>query len=476
MVFARPWALALGAAFAAGVVLLHMLRPHPGPRTPLPTARFLAPDRRTRLRVSRPADALLLATRLAVVGALSLAAAAPSLEARREGGLRLVALDAGRGMGGAWDAALDSARALLAAAPALLVVFDTAAMVAGPDALDSLAAAGPSRVDSDYAAAFRGLRGAARGSRASTFEASILTMPRGSAWGPGLTSTRAAAWPAEARVIDPSGDAAPGREPERGRAPPLGPARVLGAAAADPYLRSALTALGYTPEAGEAGRDAGPLLVGPDAALPTETGEAPVTVLWGDRVGPELDLLWTRPSPAPSPPAAASATLFATAGARPGEYPATIQGAVGRAAGGPAQGAEVWAVDADGRPLGVARRREGGCAAYFAGDLLAPALVGSERYPLLLERALGACALPTARPDALDERLGAGAVGVLSGATGSPPATAASLGLGDRRSLQRPLLAAGLVLGLLETLLATALGRARSSALSATSLGRERAA
>jgi hypothetical protein len=243
MAFARPWVLWLGAGLAVGVVLLHMLRHHPGPRLPLPTARFLVADRRTRLRLFPPSHTALLAARLGALAALALAAASPTLSDRRDGDLLVVALDAGAGMAPAWSAAVDSARAALDAGAARLVVFDSAAVPLEASALDSLRGAGPSGATADYRAAFRGLRDAAGRSRADAFEAVLITTPRAAAWRRGSAPTRDAAWPAPIRVLTP--DRSPAGGPSEGESAGAAPASrdpeggAPGAAAAGPGAAAA---------------------------------------------------------------------------------------------------------------------------------------------------------------------------------------------------------------------------------------------
>ncbi|HSM34971.1 MAG TPA: BatA domain-containing protein, partial [Longimicrobiales bacterium] len=236
MTLARPWLLAVGAALAGVVLLLHMLRRRPGPRAALPTARFLLPDLRTRLRLHLPTHPTLLALRAVVLGVLALTAAAPTLPPARTGALRIVALDVGTGMAPFRAAALDSAAAALAGGDALLVAFDSAAVVLERlDALDSLAGAGPRRAEADYRRAFLGLREAADRSAAESFQAVLITAPREGAWRPGLAPTRYAAWPAPVHVVVPERAAAaePGASAaSSAEAPAGGPTTRLGGATA----------------------------------------------------------------------------------------------------------------------------------------------------------------------------------------------------------------------------------------------------
>ncbi|HUG01070.1 MAG TPA: BatA domain-containing protein, partial [Longimicrobiales bacterium] len=520
MAFARPWVLWLGAGLAVGVVLLHMLRHHPGPRLPLPTARFLVADRRTRLRLFPPSHAALLAARLGALAALALAAASPTLSDRRDGELLVVALDAGAGMAPAWSAAVDSARAALDAGAARLVVFDSAAVPLEASALDSLRGAGPSGATADYRAAFRGLREAAGRSRADAFEAVLITTPRAAAWRRGSAPTRDAAWPAPIRVLTPdrspaggpsegeSGGAAPAlRDPERGApgaaaagpgTPPPGPGtqrppavRVVGAdAARSPYLAAALASLGVerVEPGGAAGGSGAPdpgqaLLVAPGAQVPEPDGTVTEGVIarWGTLDGAASDAFgWlpdarseiaAEPGPVPTPALLVEAAPWTGA-----DGPLVIDGPFAVRAGAPGPGARVWAVTAEGRAAGVALGDGGGCRTYFAGDLLDARLVASPDFPAVVDRLLRGCA-DGAKGDApagaaglraaAGDLLGTGALAFLEGAS-RDAATAESLGLRADRPVGRLLLAAALALLLLEI----ALGARAASASAPPALAR----
>ncbi|GJG86344.1 hypothetical protein tb265_15250 [Gemmatimonadetes bacterium T265] len=114
-----PWGLALGAAVAGVLVLLHAItvgRPRPAW---LPTARF-APDRAPRAarRIARSTDRGLLALRVAAVLLAGLALARPVREPVRRRVARLVLADVSDGATGA--AVRDSVRALVGAGDALV--------------------------------------------------------------------------------------------------------------------------------------------------------------------------------------------------------------------------------------------------------------------------------------------------------------------------------------------------------------------
>lgn len=207
----RPGFFLAGALFALVPPLLHLISRRPPERAPLPTARFLTPDPRTRIRVERrPTDLLLLVLRSLFVLLVGLAFAAPVWAPRRSGTATIVALDRGAAMAPAWREAVDTARAILAAAegPAVLVLFDTAAVRLDPGrataaTLDSLAGAGPGEVGADYAAALRGLRDAALAAvAADSARAWLVTLPRWGAWPRGMAAVREAAWPGALALVE----------------------------------------------------------------------------------------------------------------------------------------------------------------------------------------------------------------------------------------------------------------------------------
>ena len=94
--FARPAFLVAGALAALVPPVLHLIARRPPERAPLPTARFLRPDARTRVRVQRrPTDLLLLLLRSAFLLLLGAALAGPSWVPARAGTLEVVLLDRG---------------------------------------------------------------------------------------------------------------------------------------------------------------------------------------------------------------------------------------------------------------------------------------------------------------------------------------------------------------------------------------------
>ena len=141
MSFLAPWALVIGVASAAGLVLLHLVSRQRPAAYLLPTARFI-PDQRTLVRrlATRPRDRVLLALRVLIVLSAAAAFARPVLAPARAPRARIVLLDRS---GAVADpaAALARLRALADdGIPTRLVLFDSAAVLASDAmvALDSL--------------------------------------------------------------------------------------------------------------------------------------------------------------------------------------------------------------------------------------------------------------------------------------------------------------------------------------------------
>ncbi|HEX7238967.1 MAG TPA: BatA domain-containing protein, partial [Longimicrobiaceae bacterium] len=191
---ARPGLLVAGLLASLVPLALHLIARRPPERAALPTARFLAPDPRTSVRVRRrPTDPLLLALRILLLALLGAAAAGPAWIPRQVGTAELVLLDRGAGMRGEpWRAAVDAARRALldpeAGTRGELVLFDTAAVPVArgrlsPALFDSLAGAGPGSAPSRYAAALRVVPSAARGLRgADSVRVTLLSALREEGW------------------------------------------------------------------------------------------------------------------------------------------------------------------------------------------------------------------------------------------------------------------------------------------------------
>ena len=110
---AFPGFLLAGVFFAALPILLHLLSRRPPAREPLPTARFLARDARTLLRLRRrPTDLPLLLVRVLFAITLAAAFAGITWTGQRSGAARVILLDAGADTLVNWDVARDEARRL----------------------------------------------------------------------------------------------------------------------------------------------------------------------------------------------------------------------------------------------------------------------------------------------------------------------------------------------------------------------------
>jgi hypothetical protein len=139
--FLAPWALAIGALAAAGVVLLHLVARQRPAAYLLPTTRFI-PDRRTLVSrvATRPRDLLLLALRVLLVLAAAAAFARPVLAPRRAARARLVLLDQSASVADR-RGALERVRAMSAdGVPTRVIAFDSTAtlLAEGGAALESL--------------------------------------------------------------------------------------------------------------------------------------------------------------------------------------------------------------------------------------------------------------------------------------------------------------------------------------------------
>jgi hypothetical protein len=150
--FGTPAFLLAGALAALVPLALHLIRRRPPARAPLPTQRFLAPDPRTSVRVSRPTDLLLLALRMLLLVLAGAAFARPVWLPSSSGTSEIVLLDRGAGAasGDGRRQAVAAARQRLLGADGVargeLVLFDTAAVRVPrrritPALFDSLASA-----------------------------------------------------------------------------------------------------------------------------------------------------------------------------------------------------------------------------------------------------------------------------------------------------------------------------------------------
>jgi hypothetical protein len=247
-------AFLLAGVLAAGVPLaLHLVRRRPPHRAPLPTERFLSPDPRTAVRVSRPTDLLLLALRMLLLVLAGAAFARPVWFPAARGTREVVLLDTGAGMGTAWPRAVAAARERVLGADGkprgVLALFDTLAVPMrriDERTFATLAAAPPTGAASRYSAALGAIPAAARELRgADSVRVTLITAPRWGGWSDGLAALRRAVWPGAIDLValpaSPSPDSvAPNPAPRRA-------VRLTGDAGPSiPYARAALEATGWS--------------------------------------------------------------------------------------------------------------------------------------------------------------------------------------------------------------------------------------
>ena len=469
---ARPALLAAGLLAALLPVLLHLIARRPPERTALPTARFLAPDARTSLRLRRrPTDLLLLALRVLLLALLGAAAAGPAWLPRQRGTAELVLLDRGAGMDGrAWAAAVAEARRALlgpnGAARGALVLFDSAAAPVARGAVtaalfDSLAAAGPGRLAPDYAAALRAVPDAARGlGGADSVRVTLLSSLRWDGWRPGLAAVRRAAWPGAIRLPALPSAAAPA-----GTAGPpgsSGDARRTAAVAAAPgrggYVAAALGATGWS-VGGAADSASVHFLLGPGDGTAASRARAALAsgatvVVSGAAPAGWADLLpWGASGTGEAEGSGGEGDGGAAGGALVLDDGTRLDGAARRFPGAPRPGARLLAAWDDGRPASAASRAGGGCVVYVGTGLEAGSLPLSAAFPRAVDRLARGCGdegIAAGGSAPLDE----GARATLRGAGGDRVAVAGLGAAGGGIPLGRWVLGAALLAALAETALA----------------------
>ncbi|HEX6370400.1 MAG TPA: BatA domain-containing protein [Longimicrobium sp.] len=463
LTLAVPAVLVAGALAMLVPLALHLIRRRPPGRAPLPTARFLVEDPRNAVRVSRPTDLPLLVLRMLLLLLLGFGLARPAWLPTPEGTSTVVLLDRGSAMrGDGWRAAVGEARRTLLDAEGEsrgeLVMFDTAAVRVPrarvtPALFDSLLTADASGAASDYAAALRAVSPAARELRgADSVRVRMISALADEGWTAGLAPLRRAAWPGAlelARVPmarTPADSAAPAA---------IAPTSVTLAAPGGGFVATALAAVGME----------GPR-VSPSGALPA-TPAAVYVVVDAPSASTAAQLLER---------ARAGATLVVTPGAVAGPLRAALPwtggydlvrgggamwfgaetelaGAAGRVqAGGPAPGARTVAAWEDGRPAVTAKRLGRGCVVFVGTELEGGELPFQAQYPAALARLARGCeavaGAAAARP------LDPGAIAVLRG-RGPAAVPASAVGAaGAGVPLGRWILAAALLIALIETLLA----------------------
>ena len=463
--FAVPGFLLAGALAALVPLALHLIRRRPPGRAPLPTARFLAEDPRNAVRVSRPTDVPLLVLRMLLLLLLGAALARPAWVPAPRGTSTVVLLDRGASMAGpGWAAGVGAARrALLAedgAARGELVLFDTAATHVPrarvtAELFDSLLAAGPSSGDTDYAAALRALPAAARGLRgADSVRAGLVSSLRAGGWTPGLAPLRRAAWPGALDLtVVPA--AASAREDAGDADRPARRARVI-AGEGGAYLSAAMGAVGYdvgTGTSADADADvyvvAAPVDDAAASALVRRARQgATLVVAAGAAAGPLRDVLPWRGAVDPSGDDTGGALWFGPELA--------LTGAAGRARGTASDSAHVLAAWEDGRAAAAAHGLGDGCVVFVATPLEGGELPLQAAFPAALARLARGCAPPGGAESAAstDAPLDAGGIALLRG-RGPAAVPAGAVGAAEAGiPLGRWLLAAALLVALIETFLA----------------------
>lgn len=454
-----PLFLLAGALAALVPLALHLIRRRPPSRSPLPTARFLAEDARSSIRVSHPTDRLLLALRMLLLLLAGAALAKPRWIPAPQGTREVVLLDRSAAMNedNAWGRGVAAARRTLLAPDGTvrgeLVLFDTAA-VRIPGAritaalFDSLAAAGPGAQAVSYSAALRAIGPVARELRgADSVRVTMLSALRWGGWRPGTAALRRAAWPGaidlpETRVLRFN---TVGGEPGARK-----DAYVIATAGGGRFVMPALAAVGWQVRGGGMYRilPSTPLIfaIEPtgDAAYLRERAEAGATVVV-DAAGAGAAMAdWL-------PVGGSLSRLRNDAGDLWLAPDLRLPGAIERTDVRPKRGARVIGAWDDGRPAVVAARLGRGCVVYVGTRLEDADLPLSAAFPRALERMACACDAPSVADANLP--LDAGARAVLAG-SGAPVVGAAASGGAGGVAFGRWLMGGALLVALAETFLA----------------------
>lgn len=442
----HPALLGAGLALAAVAVTLHLLVRRPPDRAPLPTARFLRADVRSRLRLQRrPADPVLLLLRVAFALVLGAAFAGLRWTPEREGVGRAVLLDAAvlaggsggdpAGAGGPGEA--DSAssgggsasaapvqRAVDAATSAgeapIVVVYgvEGGSRSVEPEDLPTLRPAPAGATFED------GLRALRRHLLEETRLASVrVTWVLGddlAAWTAGFGTLRPALWPGAVELVVVGGDGSAG-SPDAGS-----PAEPVVVAAAGSAPARAAGALGWATDDGPGGTAGTRQVV---FAAGGGTGDAPgITRVLPVGRGGAGEPVWTL------------AARESGGGAVLLPNGVTMEMEAPPVRGTPAAGARVVAVYENGAPAAAARTTDGGCTGASGLPLDDPRVADAPELPWLVEALATAC-----EDDRPAGRLDPGARAVLAG-DGPATVALADLGAPDGRSLRTPLLLLALLL------------------------------
>jgi aerotolerance regulator-like protein len=458
--FSTPAFLLAGALAALVPLALHLVRRRPPTRAPLPTERFLSPDPRAAVRVSRPTDLLLLALRMLLLVLAGAAFARPVWFPAARGTREIVLLDTSAEMAPVWPRAVAEARRRLIApdgrARGELVLFDTLGVRLrriAPSTFATLAASPPSRAAGRYAAALGAIPGAARELRgADSVRVTLITAARWGGWSDGIAPLRRAVWPGAidlvALPVSPSPDSAKGDT----SAAPRRAVLIGGGDRWAAYPAAALGAVGWNVSilrpgqtlpadaklvvaAAPLGRAAADAVVAAARAGATLLVAAPAAASFGDV------LPWRGAMRADS---AGGAMWLAS-----GEH---VSGAATRVSGDAVTGAATIASWDDGRPAAAARRLGRGCIVFVATELGRGEMVLDAAYPRALDRLARGCEPPAAGDT--DAPLDAGARAVLRGSGPAAVAAGAVPGTGGGVPLGRWVLAAALLAALVETFFA----------------------
>ncbi len=154
MTFLAPWALAIGALAALGMMVVHLVARQRPAAYVLPTTRFV-PDERTLVSraATRPRDLVLLILRVLLLMFAAAAFARPVLTPSRGTMGRVLLLDRSRAVASAPEAVARARELAADGAPLALIAFDSVATVVASAAWDSLAAAPASGADGSLSAA-----------------------------------------------------------------------------------------------------------------------------------------------------------------------------------------------------------------------------------------------------------------------------------------------------------------------------------
>ncbi|MEP6729577.1 MAG: BatA domain-containing protein [bacterium] len=202
MTFLAPWAFAMAAFAAAGMVVLHLVaRQRPAAYT-LPTTRFI-PDQRTLVSraATRPRDLLLLLLRVLLLLSAGAAFARPVLAPSRGALARVILLDRSRAVASAPDVIARARTLVRDGIPSTIIAFDSAVSVIQATALDSLNGSSGSPTIGSISAALIAARRASvvLAERADSVEL-VLVSPLAASEIDAATPRLRAEWPGAIRV------------------------------------------------------------------------------------------------------------------------------------------------------------------------------------------------------------------------------------------------------------------------------------